>query len=807
MFYYYSFAPLNENVIMKFKYLTILLFSFYISFSQSFKIKGKISIENSAIENLAEILLYKHDSIIKNTIVEEDGFFIINDISQGVYTLNVKQWGKSIYKKNLDVKEDIDLGEIKIFPTKELEQVLVTGNKKLIERKIDRMVFNVEKSFASSSGTALDVLKKTPKLKFDGSNIKIIGKNSVKIMIDNRIVELSGESLINYLQSISSEAIKSIEIITNPPSKYEAEGNSGLINILLKKAKKDSWNLSLQENLKQSHHTSSGHGADFNFNKNKISLSANIFNNFTFSDFTNKINYYYPDGLWYNKFNGTDKSRKPSFRTNFDYKLNNHITLGGNYSYSQSNFIGKRNSLVDIEGNKSYNIIHTPTFIKENSQIHIANFHTQYKIDSLGRLLNLDINYISFNTEPRSMFHSNYRLDNQIVDQTDVAKNYLDQKIKNYSTSLDMEHPFSNIKFNYGGKISFNHVDNKYSYYTLNIENVPIPDTINSNHFTYQENIESLYVNTSKEINAKWKAQLGIRMEVSQVKGISKTLQQINKNSYIKFFPTAYLSYTMDEENVLSLNYGRRIHRPKFSVLNPFKQYLTPNSYITGNPDLKPYYTHNFELNYEYKDLSVSLSYSRVKNEYTDVTLLNTIDKTQVSTQLNAINSSTSNLDIFYLFSEIPWWESNNEMNLQYSEYKSDNSQIGKIRNMGWLFYFSTDNSFYLSKNKNFIFNIKWVYSGKGVDEISKINSYQSIDLAFRMFFLQKKLQITITGEDIFQSNKPKYTDFTNSIKQTYSWYGDINHFFQISIVYKLGNNKLNLRKRKLGNEEEKNRL
>lgn len=397
---------------MKFKYLTILLFSSYMSFSQSFKIKGKISIENSTIENLAEILLYKYDSIIKNTIVEEDGFFIFNDISQGVYTLNVRQLGKSIYKKNLDVKQNINLGEIKIFPTKELEQILVTGNKKLIERKIDRMVFNVEKSFASSSGTALDVLKKTPKLKFDGSNIKIIGKNSFKIMIDNRIVELSGESLINYLQSISSEAIKSIEIITNPPSKYEAEGNSGLINILLKKAKKDSWNLSLQENLKQSHHTSSGQGADFNFNKNKISLSANIFNNFTFSDFTNKINYYYPDGLWYNKFNGTDKSRKPSFRTNFDYKLNNHITLGGNYSYTQSNFIGKRNSLVDIEGNKSYNIIHTPTLIKENSQIHIANFHTQYKIDSIGRLLNLDINYISFNTEPRSMFHSNYRLDN-----------------------------------------------------------------------------------------------------------------------------------------------------------------------------------------------------------------------------------------------------------------------------------------------------------------------------------------------------------------------------------------------------------
>lgn len=146
-------------------------------------------------------------------------------------------------------------------------------------------------------------------------------------------------------------------------------------------------------------------------------------------------------------------------------------------------------------------------------------------------------------------------------------------------------------------------------------------------------------------------------------------------------------------------------------------------------------------------------------------------------------------------------------MNIQYSEYKSDNLQIGRIRNIGWLFYFSTDNSFYLDKNKNFIFNINWNYNSKGIDELSRINSYQSLDLSFRMFFVNKKLQITLTGEDIFQTNKPKYTDFTNSIKQTYSWYGDTNHFFQISIVYKLGNSKLNMKKKKSGNEEEKERI
>jgi hypothetical protein len=792
---------------VKIKLLSILIFFCLISFSQDLRIQGKVTFEKSESDKLAEVIVSKQDSLLNSTVLEEDGFFVFSHLSPGNYTIEVKHWGKIVYAKNWDLKEDIDLGEIKVAVEKEIQQVTVTGNKKLIERKVDRMVFNVENSIVSSSGTVLNVLKKTPKVKIEDPNIKIIGKSLTKIMIDNRLIELSGESLINYLQSISSDQIKSVEVITNPPSKYDSEGNSGLINILLKKAKKNSWNLSFQSNLTQSHHTFSNQGADFNFNKNKLSLSLNLFNNFMFYDFTNHIHYYYPDGLWKNNYKGTDKSRKPSFRANLDYNLNKQITLGGNYSYSQTNNIGNRMSLAELEGNKAYNTIFTPTFKKDHSQIHTANFHILYKMDSLGRQLTLDMNYLNYNTRPHSRFYSRYSLDNQFVNQTDAIKNNLDQKLKNYSTSLDMEHPFSKIKFNYGGKISFNRVDNQISYYTIDIKNNSVPDSTNSNHFKYQENTESIYMTISKDITNKWKAQLGIRTEFTQVKGNSKTLQQINKNNYGKLFPTAYLSYTNNEESVISLNYGRRIHRPKFTVLNPFKQYLTPYSYITGNPDLKPYYTHNLELNYDYKDLTLSLSYSRTKNEYTDVTLLNNMDKTQVSTQLNAVNSIISSLDISYIFSGIHGWESINEMNIQYSEYKSDNLQIGRIRNIGWLFYFSTDNSFYLDKNKNFIFNINWNYNSKGIDELSRINSYQSLDLSFRMFFVNKKLQITLTGEDIFQTNKPKYTDFTNSIKQTYSWYGDTNHFFQISIVYKLGNSKLNMKKIKSGNEEEKERI
>ncbi|MCO6565665.1 MAG: carboxypeptidase regulatory-like domain-containing protein [Apibacter sp.] len=159
---------------MKIKLLSVLIFFCLISFSQDLRIQGKVTFEKSEFDKLAEVIVSKQDSILNSTVLEEDGFFAFSHLSPGNYTIEVKQWGKIVYEKNWDVQKDIDLGEIKVSLEKEIQQITVTGNKKLIERKVDRMVFNVENSVFSSGGDVLDLLKVTPRVKVVNDQIELI---------------------------------------------------------------------------------------------------------------------------------------------------------------------------------------------------------------------------------------------------------------------------------------------------------------------------------------------------------------------------------------------------------------------------------------------------------------------------------------------------------------------------------------------------------------------------------------------------------------------------------------------------------
>ena len=159
---------------MKIKLLSILIFFCLISFSQDLRIQGKVTFEKTDSDKLAEVIVSKQDSLLNSTVLEEDGFFVFSHLSPGNYTIEVKQWGKIVYEKNWDVQKDIDLGEIKVSLEKEIQQITVTGNKKLIERKVDRMVFNVENSVFSSGGDVLDLLKVTPRVKVVNDQIELI---------------------------------------------------------------------------------------------------------------------------------------------------------------------------------------------------------------------------------------------------------------------------------------------------------------------------------------------------------------------------------------------------------------------------------------------------------------------------------------------------------------------------------------------------------------------------------------------------------------------------------------------------------
>src|SRR5690554_48573 len=231
-------------------YMAFILFTTSM-FSQSYNVKGQIiTLDQKPIE-FVEIYLYQNNSVLYETHTDSLGYFDFELKNSGIHNLHIEYLGTERLAREIIVNSDLDLGKIIIDDEMALNELVIEIQRKQIEKKVDRLVFNVASSIQSSGNNALEILKITPRVKVENDQVSMIGKSSMMVMIDDRIVQLSGNDLTNYLQSLHSDDIQSIEVITNPPAKYSAEGNSGIINIITKKNKDEAWNGSLQGTYRQ----------------------------------------------------------------------------------------------------------------------------------------------------------------------------------------------------------------------------------------------------------------------------------------------------------------------------------------------------------------------------------------------------------------------------------------------------------------------------------------------------------------------------------------------------------------------------
>lgn len=792
----------------KINLLTFLALTSINLFSQ-IKITGKITNLNNKPIEFAEILLLTKDSIaLKSEMTNEKGSFQTN-IKQGDYVLQIKQLGKILYNKELIIKNDLDLGIIKITQNKQqLQEVIVTSKKKLIERKVDRLIFNVENSISASGGDAIDALKITPSIRVQNDKITIIGKSVMSIMVDDKLIQLSGDDLINFLKTISSDNIKNIEVITTPPAKYSAEGNSGLVNIKLKKAKKDSWNASINSAYRQATYATGRVGGNFNYQKNKISLFSNVnySNGATAPVETSKI--YYPNQLWSNNSQRKDFNNSIGGRIGIDYQISKKWTMGIQYLGSNSKPNINENNLTTIANNSntidSFIKTDAENFRKNNSSS--LNYHTIYDVDTLGTKISADFDYFKYTGNDNRTFKSNsLSPNNNIIPNTYFsANNGSENNLVNYSALIDVEMPLKLVNLSYGSKLSYSKNNSNVIYHDLT-SGSPIYDPTQSNQFKYNENIGALYFSGTKKINDKWETQAGLRMESTNTKGISITLNQENNNNYVRFFPTAYITYSHNENNTFSLNYSKRINRPSFFSLNPFRWYINPYFYSEGNPFLQPSYSHNVEFSYtRNQNWENKVYYSKTNNGFYQLATIDINTNIQSLKYANYFNTTILGLSESYTFNTLKFWESINSIDLSYSNSDSKVTTTNQKRT-GINSYFSTDNTFYLNKSKSIIFNLNFWVIPSGVSDLDINIASNQLDLSMKFLFLNKNLQLNIIGNDIFRSNKSAYKSINNNIVQEYNNYYDIRSF-RIALTYKFGNTKLNIENRNLGNEEEKNR-
>lgn len=772
----------------------------------TFKLKGKIVNEKMPLEWADVSISNSEGKIVDGTTTKQDGTFEIS-LKKGFYKIGVGLLGFEEYEKEISIENDTDLGTIilKENATK-LVEVVVQSKKKTIEQKTDRLVYNLENNVTNVGGDALSAINTAPGVVVRNNTITILGKGTSRVMIDGRIIELLGEELNNFLKSISASDIKNIEIISNPPAKYEAEGTGGLINIIMKKGVSNSWKNTTTASYDQNKYGIFTFRDNFFYNKKKFRFSASVNAKTGYLNATDDLKMYFPDGLSHMKSTTKVKTENLSGKIALDYDFSERTTIGFQFLNDRNNPDFK--SDITINNYNTQNELENITLNKSNtdkgSGNQTYNAHLITKLDSLKRKLSFDVDYFNYNSKfDRNFVANNYTPDMIFVDVNQSGRNISNQDIDNLSFKADMEHPFQAINLSYGTKMSFTNSISDVLYYNT-ITGTPELDPNQSNRFKYTENNQAIYVNADKKLNEKWNLQLGFRLENTQTNGFSETLNQETENNYLKLFPTFYASYQKNENNSFSLNYGKRINRPRFDLLNPFRIYINSNSYSEGNPFLKPSFSDNFEFAHSYKEiLRTSVFVNSVTNGYGVLFTSNPETNTQIVTRENYFKNLSYGIGESYSATFADCWSSENSLYFlgAKTEFIKD---INATPSNSLQIDFSTNNTFVLGKTTKLQIDFSYTSPFKG--GLYEVGYASSFDIGFKQDLFNKTMQIAFLANDIFNTSYLKdFTSVVNGVKQVYSQ-NESNRFVRLSVVYNFGNKKINVKERNFGNQEERKR-
>lgn len=615
---------------MKLKFVTFLVACLFIA-SISLKaqtISGKISDATQKPLEGASVYLMQDSILVKTALADAEGRFLFDKLKQGNYRINITMIGFASYKSEL-LKPDAVVTIVLQPASKELNEVVVTTKKQFVEQKIDRTVINVDALISNAGSTALDVLEKSPGVTVEQNGvISLKGKGGVKIFIDDKPTYLSGADLENYLRSLSSATVDQIELMSNPPAKYDAAGNGGVINIRLKRNKAKGFNGGINVSYIQGKYSKTNNGLNFTYRNNNINIFGNVSFNVAngFSDLDINRHFFDEAGNPTSDFLQNSFIRRISTSNNvklgFDYYLGKKdifgMVINGLSNVGDVNTLNK-SRLFNVSGILDSTIV---AVNKENRNFKNGgiNFNYRHQYNDKGRELTADLDYLRYQTRSKQSFdNTGYLLDNS-VSSHDLLTGNLPSNINIWSAKTDYSHPLSNgVKLETGLKSSFTETDNIADYF-YTVDNVTTPDYNKTNHFIYKEQINAGYLNASKD----WKrfaVQLGLRFENTvsnghQLGNIQKPDSTFKRN-YNGLFPTFYLQYKLDTagNQTIGFDYGRRIDRPYYEDLNPFLSPLDKFTYYTGNPFLRPSYTDNLELTHTWKNITTTLSYNKTKDD------------------------------------------------------------------------------------------------------------------------------------------------------------------------------------------------
>ncbi len=762
------------------------------------EVSGKLQNESKQEIVYAAVSLFQNDSIYVNSVISSPtGDFRILNVPAGNYTIRIDH---NEYASHVSESFTVSNSEQKVLPTiilkpvdNTLDEVIITTKKALIEVKADKLIFNVASSPSASGTNGLDLLKKAPGVSLDmDNNISLLGKGGVQIYINNVPSRLSGTDLATFLQSMTSDNIDSIEIISNPSSKYEAEGNAGIINIRMKKNMALGFNGNATSSFTQGQYLRYSNSVSLNYGSEKLKT------NFDITQSQDKSYDTFLDTKMQNQSildldSEELRDRKGiNIALGLEYRLTENQTLnfsGRSVINQNDSDLNSRNDIFDINPTALNSILISKSVIDEPSRNLAFNLNHQWELTETSSL-NTALSFGTFSNE-KNTYQPNTYLEPDGTTIISVDNNEFDGNtdINLWSAKTDFEKSWENTTFSTGIKYSRISTENGFRFFDY-VDQTPVLDLAQSNDFNYTENVAAIYAIVNLKLTESLKLDAGLRIENTDSRGqLLSDVDIDNKDvprNYTDFFPNVGLSFDNQNNHAWALSIGRRITRPNYQDLNPFERPISPLTIWKGNPFLKPNYIMNYQMSYSYKQkLIITNTYSVTDGFFASIFEIIGENGNQIIPR-NMDKATNYGISISYPFEVSKQWDFVLFANGGRKTFKG-NLEGTVIDIEATTYDFRIQNNIKLPwdilMDLTYFFQSDWIWRGS-----IKVRGNHDLGFGLRKDFFKKQLQVRVTGADIIKTTNNYFYEGNYGgidIKGVRSF--DTQRF-GLGVTYKFGN-------------------
>jgi hypothetical protein len=778
-------------------------------------LSGTVRDQAGAAVEFATVAIHRAtDSVVvKTEFSDETGQFHFEQLPEGKYFVSASQVGfERIQTQPFVVASTAQtLAPLRLKPstTTQLKEVTVQARKPLFERSVDRIIVNVDGSPISAGATSLEVLSRSPGVTVDqNDNLALRGKQGVLVLIDGKRVPMTGTELAEILRALPANSVDKIELITNPPASFDAAGSAGIISIKLKKDGRQGTNGSVNTSYGYGRYYKLIGGLSLNHRRKKL----NIFGNYNYSNrnvFTQLVlnRRFYQNGQFIGSSDQDNAGRTQyvsySYRAGVDYSLTKRTLLGAvvnGLAMDAEARIPNVTQTYDERGTlqSSYQSANRRNLSMPNVAV---NLNLKHSFDSTGnRELTTDVDFAHYETHRRQNLETSFLV--PIRSPTTLA-GILNGELNIRSFKADYVHKLpGQARLETGVKISQVHSDNSVLFTNIN-EGVSVVDTGKSNQFQYDERISALYLSFSKTIH-KTSLQAGLRAEQTRAEGLQVIGNNRFTRDYFQLFPSVFIKQNLSKTHDLSLSLSRRIDRPTYNQLNPFRAYIDATTYFTGNPSLYPQTSYNIELSHTLKQKFItSISYSQTNQPIIDVIQPAPEGNRQaVSTYQNLTRSDYFGLTMTVPVQPTSWWSMDNNLVAYYQQFMG--TLAGTSLNQG-------RPAFTLNSTSTFTLGHGWTadltgnYQSRQLYGFFDIRALGQLNIGLQKSMWNKRGTLKLNVTDLF------YTSPERAVS-TYANY--VENFYQrrdtrvatVALSYRLGSDTVTPSRRRTGGAEDEKR-